>query len=81
MRSVQQHLLPQSAAGPLSFPSVLVAPLVYSQDRSLLLPASDPARVAQRLGSCRTTPPERSLGGAAIGAGFLLLIVAAWTVP
>lgn len=49
MRSVQQHLLPQSAAGPLSFPSVLVAPLVYSQDRSLLLPASDPARVAQRL--------------------------------
>lgn len=59
MRSVQQHFPPQRAtansansaasAGPLSFPSVLVAPLVYSQDRSLLLPASDPARVAQRL--------------------------------
>jgi len=30
---------------------------------------------------CRTSPPEWSLGGAAIGAGFLLLIVAAGTVP
>ncbi|KAK7407446.1 hypothetical protein VNO78_09383 [Psophocarpus tetragonolobus] len=43
--------------------------------------ASDPASVAKRLRSSRTTHLKKGLGGATITVGFLQLIVVAGTVP